>query len=178
MKVFLKILNIITWLFVIAAVLLAFALVGMRLIGFTPYYIESGSMEPTYHVYDLVYVRHIAPEQVAVGDPISFVLDDTLKVVTHRVVEIDAENGCFYTQGDANDFRDGNPVLFENYLGVVKFSIPKLGIISAFLGNRRGKLAAAAIVALLLLLHIIPEFFKPEKDKKKKSAPSEEKCAD
>ena len=45
-------------------------------------------MEPTYHVGSLLYVKKIAPEAVQVGDPITFVLDENLTVVTHRVVEI------------------------------------------------------------------------------------------
>ena len=45
-----------------------------------------------------------------VGDAITFVLNEDLDVVTHRVISIDAENEHFYTQGDANDAPDGAPV--------------------------------------------------------------------
>ena len=52
-----------------------------------------------------------------VGDAITFVLNEDLDVVTHRVISIDAENEHFYTQGDANDAPDGAPVYFKNLIG-------------------------------------------------------------
>ena len=45
-----KIWNIVTSIIVALAVLLAIALVGVRLIGFQVFTVLSGSMEPTYHV--------------------------------------------------------------------------------------------------------------------------------
>lgn len=177
MKTFLKIFNIFTWILVIVAVALSAALVGVRLFGYTPYYIESGSMSPAYEVYDLIYVKHIDPEEVQVGDPISYVFDSHLKVVTHRVVEVDRENRCFHTKGDANDTPDGNPVRYENYLGVVKFSIPQLGRLSEFLSTKRGKLIAVAVIATILLLLVVPEIFKSDDKKKKDSSPVKEETA-
>lgn len=176
MKTVSKIFNIITWLLVAAAVLLALLLVGVRLFGYTPYAILSPSMTPNYQVGDLVYAKKIAPADIQIGDPITFVADEKLTVVTHRVVEIDSENGCVYTKGDANDTRDGNPVYYENVLGRVSFSIPKLGYVSIFMSKRNGRFAAIAVIAVLMLLLIIPEFFKPAK--KKVSPVSEETAAD
>ena len=45
-----KLFNALSTLVVIAVVFLAVALVGVRLVGLTPYAVLSGSMEPTYHV--------------------------------------------------------------------------------------------------------------------------------
>lgn len=176
MKPLQKVFNILTWVIVIAAVLLAVLLVGVRLFGFTPYAVLSPSMTPKYPVGDLVYTQKVAPEEIRIGDPITFVADENLTVVTHRVVEIDAENGCVYTQGDANETRDGNPVYYENILGRVSFSLPKLGYVSIFMSKKNGKFAAVAVLAALILLLIVPEFFKPAK--KKVSTVSEETAAD
>ena len=91
MKVFAKLWNIISTLIVILIVILAILLGGVRLVGLRPFAVLSGSMEPTYHVGSLIYVKSCDPEDVEVGDPITFVLDEDLNVATHRVISIDPE---------------------------------------------------------------------------------------
>lgn len=73
----------------VAIVILAIALVGVRLVGLTPYAVLSGSMEPTYHVGSLIYVRNIEPKDIQVGMPLTFVVNEDLLVATHRVVNIE-----------------------------------------------------------------------------------------
>lgn len=90
MKAFRKVWNAVTTLLVIMVVVLAIALVGVRFVGLTPYAVLSGSMEPTYHVGSLIYVKKIAPEEVEVGMPITFVVNEDLLLATHRVVDIEA----------------------------------------------------------------------------------------
>ena len=106
-----KVWNAVTTVLVILVAVLALLLVGVRLVGLRPMCVLSGSMEPTYHTGSLIYVKPCAPEDVQVGDPITFVLNEDLDVVTHRVVSIDAENQHFYTKGDANDAPDGGMYL-------------------------------------------------------------------
>jgi len=112
-----KVCNVISNVLVVLVVILALLLVGVRLVGLRPMCVLSGSMEPTYHTGSLIYVKPCAPEDVQVGDAITFVLNEDLDVVTHRVISIDAENEHFYTQGDANDAPDGAPVYFKNLIG-------------------------------------------------------------
>ena len=84
-----RIWNTVTTVLVILVVLLAVLLVGVRLIGLTPYTVLSGSMEPTYHVGSLIYVKSIDQSEVAEGMPITYVLDNSLTVVTHRVTAVE-----------------------------------------------------------------------------------------
>ncbi len=88
MKAIRKLLNGLSTLFVALIVLLAVLLVGVRLVGLTPYTVLSGSMEPTYHVGSLIYVKKVDPAEVKIGDPITFVVNEDLLVATHRVVDI------------------------------------------------------------------------------------------
>ena len=76
----------------------------------TPLAVLSGSMEPTYHVGSLIYVKDADPEEVQVGEPITFkISDDTM--VTHRVVAIDPGGPNLQTKGDASrDNVDGGAV--------------------------------------------------------------------
>ena len=121
--------NIVTTVLVAAVVLLAVLLVGVRLVGLTPFVVLSGSMEPTYPTGALIYVKKVPAEQIQVGDPITFVMNEDLVVATHRVVDIDGENQRFTTKGDANDAVDGAPVHFKNLIGKPVFCIPKLGYV-------------------------------------------------
>ena len=89
MKFLRKIWGAVSTLLIVAVICLAILLVGVRLVGLTPYAVLSGSMEPTYHVGSLIYVRHIAPENIAVGTPITFIVNEDLLLATHRVVEVE-----------------------------------------------------------------------------------------
>ena len=72
---------------VLCVFILAMLLAGIRLLGFSPYAVLIGSMEPAYHVVALIYVEKVAPEEIKFGDPITFVLNDDLVVATHCVVQ-------------------------------------------------------------------------------------------
>ncbi len=94
--------NIAGTVLVVLVVLLAVALVGVRLVGLEPYVILSGSMEPVYPVGSLVYVQRMDADRIAVGDPIAFVMNEDLVVAIHRVIGVDAAAQQFETKGDAN----------------------------------------------------------------------------
>ena len=142
-----KVWNAVTTVLVILVVVLALLLVCVL----------SGSMEPTYHTGSLIYVKPCAPEDVQVGDPITFVLNEDLDVVTHRVVSIDAENQHFYTKGDANDAPDGAPVYFKNLIGRPVFTIPYLGYVSHWVSNPPGMYLAIALALVLIILTFLPD---------------------
>ena len=76
-------------------VLLAVALVGVRLAGIRTFTVLSGSMEPTYHVGSLIYVNKVDSAAIRPGQVITFMLDENT-VATHRVVEVvpDEDDRC------------------------------------------------------------------------------------
>jgi len=170
MKAISKVFNVISWILVICIVLLAVALAGVRLVGLTPFTVLSGSMEPAYHVGSVIYVRSVEPEDVKVGDPITFVLNEDLVVATHRVIEIDSEAGCFYTKGDANNAADGSPVLFENLIGVPVFTIPYLGYFSDWVSNPPGMYIAISLAIVLVVLMFLPDMLKKADEADKRAA--------
>lgn len=167
-----RIWNVISIILVVIVVALTILLVGVRLIGLQPYAVLSGSMEPTYHTGALIYVKKIQPQEVEVGDPITFVLDDQLNIATHRVIRIDDANRHFYTKGDANEFADASPVHYNNLIGKPVFTIPYLGYLSAYVKDPPGRYIALAAAAVLLLLVFLLDLFDGEKKKEKKSGAS------
>lgn len=152
-----KVWGIVSWVLVCVVVLAAVFLMGSRLLGYRVFNIVSGSMEPVYHVGDLIYVQEVDPNTVQPGDVITFVLNEDLVVATHRVVRIDAEKQRFYTKGDANETEDGGSVHFKNLIGVPKFKIPGLGHVSDFIQKAPGLYITIAAVAVLLLLAFLPD---------------------
>lgn len=149
MKRVCKIASALLMISLIAAVLV---LVAPRLFGVKMYSVLSGSMEPAYSVGDLIYTVPTDENKIKVGDTITFVLNSDGTVATHRVVEIDKENNQFYTKGDANDLSDGKPVQAENILGVVKFSIPKVGFLIGYMNTIPGKIVTITVILAIILL--------------------------
>ena len=155
---------------VAAVVVLALLLVGFRLVGFRVFNVISGSMEPTYSVGDLLYVKPVEPEDVRVGDPITFVLNENLVVATHRVADIDEENQFFITKGDANANTDAAPVHFNNLIGVPKFHIPLLGYVSDYVQHPPGTYVTIAFCIVLLAAVFLPDLlFKDEEENQEES---------
>ncbi len=168
-----KIKDIISGILVAAIFIVAVALVGARIIGYGVYTVVSGSMEPAYSVGDLIYVKKVAPAEIKVGDPITFVLNDDLVVATHRVVEIDAENQHFYTKGDANESPDASPVHFKNLIGKPVFKIPFVGYISNWIKTPPGIYIAFGGCAILLAIVFLPDLFTGKQEKSKKESDNE-----
>lgn len=161
-----KIWDTVTTVLVVLVVVFAVFLMGSRLMGMQVFNVISGSMEPTYSVGDLLYVKEVDPDSVKVGDPITFVLNEDLVVATHRVVRVDAENRYFYTKGDANETEDASPVHFNNLVGVPVFAIPLLGYVSAYIQNPPGMYVAIGLGVLLIAAVFLPDLMTKEEKKK------------
>jgi len=181
-KIIKKIWNFITTVIVIAVVIFAILLVGVRLIGMQVFTVLSGSMEPTYHVGSLIYVKSVDTSKLKPLDVITFMLDEDT-VATHRIIEVVPDQNDpsvlrFKTKGDANDAEDGSLVHYKNVIGSPVFTIPYLGYVANYIQNPPGTYVAIAGGAFLLLLVFLPDLFgdddkKDKKDNKKKKTDPE-----
>ena len=166
-----RIWNWITTALVAIVVVLALLLVGARLIGLQVFTVLSGSMEPTYHVGSLIYVKDVDPYELESGDVITFMLDEDT-VATHRIVEVvpdenDTTVVRFKTKGDANAAEDGSLVHYKNVIGSPVFTIPQLGYVANYIQNPPGTYIAISAGAILLLLVFLPDLFSSEDEEKK-----------
>ena len=171
MKIAKKLWNGLTTVLVALVVILAILLVGVRLVGLTPYVVLSGSMEPTYHTGSLLYVKSVDPQDLQVGDPITFMLNEDT-IATHRVVEVvpdedDPSVLRFRTKGDANESVDGSLVHYKNVIGTPIFTIPYLGYVASFIQNPPGMYYAIAFGVVLLAMVFLPGLLDDKKDKAK-----------
>lgn len=163
-----KIWDTVTTVLVALVMIFAVFLMGSRLVGLQVFNVISGSMEPTYSVGDLLYVKTVDPDSVRVGDPITFVLNEDLAVATHRVVAVDSVNRQFTTKGDANESEDARPVHFNNLVGVPVFAIPLLGYVSAYIQSPPGMYVAIAFGVLLLAAVFLPDLLTKKSEKSEK----------
>ncbi|MDI6654262.1 MAG: signal peptidase I [Candidatus Hydrothermarchaeota archaeon] len=107
--------------------------------------VVSSSMEPTFYKGDLVVVKGIEPEKIAVGDVIVYHNPFRGVSVVHRVIEIKKINSglYFYTKGDnsiTNQLSDQEsgiapPIREEWIKGRLILVIPKLGWFRVALSN-------------------------------------------
>ena len=169
-----KIWNGITTALVVLVVILALLLVGARVIGLQVFTVLSGSMEPTYHVGSLIYVKDVDPFTLKSGDPITFLLDEDT-VATHRIVEVipdeeDASVVRFSTKGDANDAIDGSLVHYKNVIGSPVFTVPYLGYVANYIQNPPGMYVAIAFGVALLAIVFLPDLMakKPKEEQTEK----------
>lgn len=123
--------------------------------GATPLTVLTASMSPAYPPGTLIIIQEVEPEDIKIGDPITFQIksgDPT--VVTHRVIGI-GHNATgdlnFVTKGDNNGAADGEPVRPEQIKGKIWYSIPYLGWLNTLMnGNNRAIIVPILAGALLL----------------------------
>lgn len=126
-----------------------------RAFGVQLYAIISGSMEPAYHLNDLIYTVPADCGEIRIGDTITFAIAGTDSVATHRVIQNDVAQGQVFTKGDANDVADAAPVPYENVKGVVRFRIPKIGAALMLLSSKLGRILALTAGAAIVLISMI-----------------------
>ena len=152
-----KICNFISVIMVLIVIAIGAVMIVPKVMGNDIYAVMSGSMEPYYHVGSVVIVdKHFTPEEIAVGDPITFRKGDNA-IATHRVIEVNEETREFKTKGDANEVEDLAPVPFEN------------GYIPLYMRTMKGIFCIGAYIIVFILLQIIPELLKPEKEEEQSS---------
>jgi len=146
---------------------IALLLLVPYIFGITPLAVLSGSMEPTYHVGSLIYVKAVDPADIEIGDPMTFKISENT-MVTHRVVAIDEQNNTFETKGDANNTSDGNAVTYDNVVGEPFFSIPGLGYLAAYASSTTGRIIVITLIIAMLILAFLPERISHSGQKDKK----------
>ncbi|WP_460775326.1 signal peptidase I [Microbacterium sp. GXF7504] len=132
--------------------LLIVLVVGVPLVtGASTFTISGRSMEPTLPIGTLIVTQPVDPDEIAIGDIITFQLESgKATVATHRVVGVGlGAERAFVTQGDANGSADAGTVQAEQIRGRLWYSIPFLGWVNAVMtGPVRAVVVPVVVVAL------------------------------
>lgn len=171
-----SIFDFISTFFTTVIVIIAVAFVAFRLLGLQGFTVESNSMAPKYPINSFLIVEDVAPNEIEIGDVITYVANENGMLVTHRVVSIDSENKTFITKGDSNNIQDPSPILWGNMVGKVVYCIPKVGSVMRIFtdeNNRIYIISAIVAIGVLSLSWDITE----KKRKNRVTAKSEERSS-
>lgn len=126
---------------------LAATFLGVHLLVF-----RSGSMAPTVDTGGVALARTVPASELAVGDIVSVVGDDGVRV-THRVVALEPSGDAvaLTLRGDANRVDDAAPYVVTSAERVF-LHVARLGYAVSWLASPVGYVAAGFVVACLLLL--------------------------
>ena len=133
------------------------------LFGFTPFSVQSDSMQPTFNKGDYIFIEKCDVEALQVGDVVTYFtfIDGKRVINTHRIVNIYDTNGVieYQTQGDN---KETNPEPDELLLSpgdvIGKYTdtkIPMLGSVIDFLSTRLGFFIVILLPVLLFTLYQI-----------------------
>ncbi|MBR3935732.1 MAG: signal peptidase I [Oscillospiraceae bacterium] len=138
--------------------------------GVFPLIVLTDSMYPEIESGDLIINNTIEPEEVKVGDVISFFdpAGNGTTIVTHRVIGITEENGAlaFRTKGDYNNTEDKLSVPGEDIVGIYKSRIPGAGNIAMFMQTTTGLIVCVVLPIILLVAYDVIRRQIYEKNKK------------
>lgn len=134
--------------------------------------IVSGSMEPEIPALSCVLIEKVEPEEVIVGDVVTFYSDDPSiagQLNTHRVTKIDGQGGSleFITKGDNNLIEDKYTVRAANLVGRYIRVLPVLTFVTRLLLGPNGIYFIVLIFLVCAALLILPELIKKQKAARK-----------
>lgn len=132
-----------------AVLVVVIALIAVIIVGYRPYVVLSGSMEPEIRTGSICLIdTGYSYDELRLGDVIAFT--NGRISVTHRIYEF--RDGMIRTKGDSNDSPDQYFISEGNYLGRYAGSVPCAGYAVAWIQTKRGMiLTVTAGVALMLL---------------------------
>lgn len=107
--------------------------------GYSAFTVLTGSMQRDIPKDSLVITKTVDPDELQVGDDITFMSSETT-TVTHRIVDIEENHDntgqrYFTTQGIMNPEPDAEPVSEVNLVGKVVYHSYILGVIFKFIRN-------------------------------------------
>ena len=130
-------------------------------LGYTPYMIISGSMEPKIPVNSIIVTKKVDKDKIEVGDIVSYIPKNSDMIVTHRVVKmtyLPTKNVeiLYETKGDNNLHSDEFLISFSQIKGKYIFTIPLLGKIVSLAKTPQGIIILfACMIASYVIYYII-----------------------
>ena len=169
-----KILKVSSYCVVGLIICLSLFVMTLRFLGETPsvfgysfYYVLTESMEPEIHSCDMIIGKSTEPEDLQVGDIITYKGETGSlygKIITHEIVEIN--DGIFTTKGVANDLPDP-PINSSQILSKYVVTIPLAGKLFSAINSKYGFIFLIAVPLVLLIaneISIIVKAFKEDKE--------------
>ncbi len=162
-----RIATVVTWA-ALSVVVMAFVFlaIGPKTGAYRVSVVLSDSMKPHWEAGDVIIATPERPDQVRVGQVISFNPPiDGRPSITHRVIEVTASGATpvIRTKGDANSAPDewGSVRLDHGPVYRTRTAVPNLGWALAFLRSRNVSITTTMIVPMVLLLMLLWRIWHP-----------------
>lgn len=126
------------------------------ILGYKPYIILTGSMEPELKVNELVIIKKESYEKIQIGDIINFYAPGVEKTVCHRVIDIN--DAGMYTKGDNNNREDILTVTQSSYVGKMVFKTSILAFIIRQVYSPYGIIKMIAFIVSIVLAVILGRY--------------------
>lgn len=152
--------DILLMLICLSALTAGIMLIIMRFAGMQAAGIRTSSMADIYPVGTLVVIKKTDPQLICENDIISFVADEKLTVVTHRVVSNSTDRMLIYTKGDMNGTQDSQPVMYKNVIGRAWIHFPYLGFAIMFFKKQSISAVLYCVVFVLIIYYAAAGFKK------------------
>lgn len=141
-------------LFVLVVCLQRFSNNKISFFDYRMFTVASGSMEPKYNVGDVLIAKKVNPEEIKVGDAISYLGKKgnfNGMIITHEVIEVEKDSAgqyIYHTKGLTNIVED--PVVnYDQVYGKIVHKATILSFIYAVVGTKYG----------IFLFIVIPLFY-------------------
>ena len=139
---------------------LAVAILGPVFIGWHPFVVFTGSMEPNIHIGSIVIVQPVKFENLTAGDVITFSVPQNPGLpVTHRVVKVehslDTGKWVVTTKGDANPTADIWTVGQDQAVGKVVYAVPVAGRLLVAIASPTIRNVALAAIGVLMVVRLV-----------------------
>lgn len=128
---------------------------AVSIVGFRPFIVASGSMEPTYRVNGLVIVHNDNFDDIKVDDVVAFRSKGLGgKPALHRVVAVlgEGDQKNLVTKGDSNQEPDGTTVDKDDYMGRAVWHTNLTAVYFSILQQPAGWIRAIVLPILILIL--------------------------
>ena len=149
----------------------------------------SGSMEPSIHTGDLLFVAGIDPDDIKNGtaedkDGDVIVFDARglwstapQEPIVHRVIDKYQIGDTWYfrTKGDANSMPDATPIPESRVIGVVIGGIPYIGWVKIFLTESGLLIPLLVVISALLIISIVLDVVKEQRGEEDKDNKNDKK---
>lgn len=158
-----RILNLFTYAFLSIEIILVILFTLPNIFSIKTYVVTSGSMEPKLPVGSLIYVKKVDSNTLTKDDAITFYMENSKIVATHKIYDINTKDNTFITYGinnkdeKGNIIKDVNPVTKDRVIGKVIFCIPYLGYINMYLTTKPGIYIVLIVTILVIGLSYLME---------------------
>lgn len=166
-------LNILIWLIVLVAAFVTIVSISSRdnngvanFMGFMPLSIQSGSMEPTIKIGDLILTKkYDGKTKLEEQDIITFVSDEyrdkngNPTVITHRIIDIKENGGMisYVTKGDHNPLQDNRDAQPGDIISV--YTGKKIGFVGKILDFLKSQWGFFIFIVLPLFIFFVYQLY-------------------